>query len=63
MYDICDMHSHILPGIDDGCRTLQESVAVLRKMRNDGVTKVFATPHFYHSRESAEEFLARNSTT
>ena len=58
MYDICDMHSHILPGIDDGCRTPQESVAVLKKMRNDGVTKIFATPHFYHSRGPVEEFLA-----
>lgn len=57
MLDICDMHSHILPGIDDGCATVEESVAVLRRMYKEGVRKVFATPHYYHSRESVEDFL------
>ena len=58
MYDICDLHSHILPAMDDGCATVEESAAVLQKMLADGVEKVFSTPHYY-ARESVEEFLLR----
>ena len=57
MLEICDIHSHILPGIDDGCATVEESVAVLKHMWREGVRSVFATPHYYSSRESVEEFL------
>ena len=57
MLDICDIHSHILPGIDDGCGSAEESVAVLKQMWQEGVRKVFATPHFYYTRESVEDFL------
>lgn len=58
MYDICDIHSHILPGMDDGCSTVEESAAVLKRMAADGITKVFATPHYY-ARESIEDFIIR----
>ena len=40
-----DLHSHLLPGIDDGPRTLEESVEMARAMAADGVTLVAATPH------------------
>ena len=40
-----DLHSHLLPGIDDGPRTLEESVEMARTMAADGVTLVAATPH------------------
>lgn len=58
MYDICDIHSHVLPGMDDGCKTPEESLAVLEKMWDDGIRRVFATPHYY-ARESVDGFLAR----
>lgn len=58
MYDICDVHSHVLPGMDDGCKTPEESLAVLKKMWDDGIRKVFATPHYY-AREPVDQFLAR----
>ena len=41
-----DIHSHILPGIDDGARTLDESVLLVRELMRYGVTDVVATPHF-----------------
>lgn len=41
-----DIHSHILPGIDDGARTLDESVELVRELASYGVTTVVATPHF-----------------
>lgn len=40
-----DLHSHLLPGIDDGARDLEASVAMARAMVADGVRVVAATPH------------------
>jgi protein-tyrosine phosphatase len=44
---IVDIHSHILPGIDDGARDVEESVAMLRTAHAEGVRAVIATPHHY----------------
>ena len=41
-----DFHSHILPKIDDGSRSVEESVKLLDLMAQDGVSVVAATPHF-----------------
>jgi len=41
-----DIHCHILPGLDDGPRTLDESLAMLRLAAGDGVRTIVATPHF-----------------
>lgn len=40
-----DMHSHILPGIDDGAQTPEESIVLIRKMMELGIKKIIATPH------------------
>lgn len=40
-----DMHSHILPGIDDGAKTPEESVELIKKMMGVGIKKFIATPH------------------
>lgn len=40
-----DLHSHILPGVDDGAPTLDDSLAMARVARDDGVATVVATPH------------------
>ncbi len=40
-----DLHAHILPGLDDGARTLKESVEMCRISYGDGVRTVVATPH------------------
>ena len=40
-----DLHSHLLPGVDDGARDLSETVAIARAMAEDGVRAVAATPH------------------
>ena len=44
---VVDIHSHVLPGIDDGSKSLTESVALLKMEEEQGVTHVVATPHFY----------------
>jgi protein-tyrosine phosphatase len=40
-----DMHSHVLPGIDDGAKTPEESIVLIRKMMDLGIKKIIATPH------------------
>jgi protein-tyrosine phosphatase len=40
-----DIHSHILHGLDDGARTLEESLAMLRLAAESGTTDIVATPH------------------
>ena len=40
-----DIHSHILPGLDDGAKTLEDSVAMLRVAAESGTTDIVATPH------------------
>lgn len=58
-----DFHSHILPGIDDGCKTVDVSIQALKMMAEQGIERVAATPHFYasHSGESPDEFLIRRN--
>jgi tyrosine-protein phosphatase YwqE len=40
-----DMHSHVLPGIDDGAQNPEESVVLIKKMMELGIKKIIATPH------------------
>jgi protein-tyrosine phosphatase len=40
-----DIHSHILHGLDDGAKTLEESLAMLQVAASDGTTDIVATPH------------------
>lgn len=40
-----DMHSHVLPGIDDGAQNVDESIALISRMMDMGISKVIATPH------------------
>jgi len=41
-----DLHSHILYDIDDGARSLEESLEILKKAFNNGVTDIVLTPHY-----------------
>jgi protein-tyrosine phosphatase len=40
-----DVHSHLLPGVDDGCETAEESLACARELVAAGYTHSFCTPH------------------
>ena len=56
-----DLHSHILPGMDDGSADVQESLWLLDTLAGQGVTLVAATSHFYATREYPEDFLRRRA--
>lgn len=55
---ICDIHGHFLPDMDDGCKSANEAVALLKESYCQGIEKMFATPHYYPV-ESVERFLER----
>jgi protein-tyrosine phosphatase len=44
-----DVHSHLLPGVDDGCQTPEESIACARELVAAGYTHSFCTPHIWPS--------------
>ena len=60
-----DLHCHILPGVDDGAASLEESLSMARLAVDSGVRAIAATPHCdpesgfdnYRSRELAQRFL------
>ena len=44
-----DVHSHLIPGVDDGCKTFDESIACARELVAAGYTHAFCTPHVWPS--------------
>ena len=56
-----DIHSHLLPGIDDGSRNSDMTLEMLRMSSDGGVGRMFFTPHCYPS-EPVAEFLQRRKT-
>ena len=42
-----DIHSHILPGIDDGAKNIDESLKLIKEMKKLGFSKIIGTPHTY----------------
>lgn len=40
-----DMHSHLIPGIDDGSKTMEESLELIKRLSGYGIRKLITTPH------------------
>ncbi|MDR3681592.1 MAG: histidinol phosphatase [Flavipsychrobacter sp.] len=55
-----DMHSHFIPGIDDGAQTIDDSITMLKAMQDMGYKSVVTTPHinFDHYPNSSSKILA-----
>ena len=47
---LVDIHAHLVPGVDDGCKTLSESLKIIRRMRENGFKKLILTPHVMRHR-------------
>lgn len=54
-----DCHCHILPGVDDGIQTMDESLRALRKMSELGVREIWLTPHIMEDIPNSPEDLRR----
>ena len=57
-----DVHSHLVFGVDDGARSLEESLRLLTEARDTGTRLVFATPHVvppYHNWNASQGRIAR----
>ena len=61
MKQLIDFHTHVLPGIDDGSRSMEDTLSMLRMEKEQGVAHVVATPHFYPQSDKPERFLARRA--
>lgn len=54
-----DIHSHLLPGIDDGAQSINESIALCRYAVNNGITHAVITPHIHPGRyENTQQIIA-----
>ena len=58
---IVDFHSHIIPCVDHGSASAEQSEKMLLQAKKAGVATVVATPHFYPSVESVASFLQRRN--
>lgn len=54
-----DIHSHILPGMDDGAKDPEEAAKLIETLQQQGITLIALTPHFYPHREPQERFILR----
>ena len=55
-----DIHSHILPGVDDGAADLDASVKLVRELASAGVTDIIATPHYVDETNYVSEVSANS---
>ena len=57
-----DLHTHILPGMDDGAQSPEDSLSLLRSQCLQNVSQIALTPHFRVDRESVQDFLKRRQS-
>ena len=57
-----DVHSHLLPGVDDGCASLEESLQCARRMVSAGYTHTFCTPHYWPNLSTSVATVAQWTT-
>ena len=56
-----DMHCHLLPGVDDGCASVEEAHSILKEMAENGTRKVYLTPHLHSPRVKSSIGEARDA--
>lgn len=57
-----DFHTHILHGIDDGSPSVQMSVAMIKELKEQGVSKIVVSPHFYAYLSSVDKFVEKRES-
>ncbi len=56
-----DYHCHLLPGIDDGAKNVEESLDIINVLKENSFTSVVATPHYYYVEEPVDSFISRRN--
>ncbi len=54
-----DFHSHLLPNVDDGSASVEESIKMLSESYEQGIRHIVATPHFYANFQDLAKFIER----
>ena len=61
-----DFHNHVIPGVDDGAVTIEESLSALTAMKAQGIRHIIASPHLRASavsrRDDPDGYFARVNT-
>src|SRR4051812_2996293 len=59
-----DIHSHLIPGIDDGAQTVDDSIAMIEKLMEIGFTSAITTPHIkYDHYPNSSEIISKGLQT
>ena len=58
-----DVHSHLVPGVDDGARTIEDTLDAVRRMTKVGIRKILTTPHLNGSLTQDPESLENRLLT
>lgn len=59
--DLCDIHSHIVPGVDDGAQNMEKALQMLEVAYEDGIRTIVATPHFHPGKCMIEQVEIRQT--
>lgn len=59
--NLVEMHSHILPGIDDGSPNVETSLKMIDMLKKQGAKAIVLTPHYYSDSISYDDFVARRN--
>jgi protein-tyrosine phosphatase len=57
-----DLHTHILPNIDDGANSVEEALALVKDLQKQGVYNIVCTPHFDPTQISLDEFVVKRTS-
>ncbi|MBE6741228.1 MAG: hypothetical protein E7570_02900 [Ruminococcaceae bacterium] len=61
--NLIEMHSHILPGIDDGSQNIETSLKMIERLKEQGAVKILLTPHYYSDTISLDDFLRKREAS
>ena len=61
-YSVTDLHTHILPSVDDGAASIEISMEMLSVQKEKGIDRLALTPHYYPNRETLDSFINRRQT-
>lgn len=58
-----DLHTHILPGVDDGAKSVEEAIGLLDMLEKQGVDTVVLTPHYYGRQRGTATFIEKRDAS